>query len=486
MTREIKTRIAPSPTGDPHVGTAYIALFNYVFAKKNGGKFLLRIEDTDQTRCRADSEKAIMESLRWLGLEWDEGPDCGGAAGPYRQSERQEIYLEHANILIERNEAYRCFCTPEILAKDREQQQKDGNRRFGYNRRCRNIEPEVSAKRAASGEPFTVRLKMPIDGTSVFRDELRGDISRPNEELDDQVLIKSDGFPTYHLANVVDDHLMGITHVIRAEEWIPSTPKHVRLYDAFGWEMPVWVHMPLLRNADKNKSKISKRKNPVSLQYYKEIGIFPETLVNFLALMGFSFGNDVEKFSLNEMTEVFSFEKISLGGPVFDLEKLTWLNGLYLREKSQNQLLDDVMSLYLNKEYLSKILPLVHERMKTITDFVDLTTFFFNADLDYSLEGRLMLPKTRTPKEMSALFEEAAEKIDVLVDYNHEELDRIFRGMAEERGWKIKEVFMPVRIACFARKASPPLFESMEVTGKERIRRRLRKAAEFIKTLPVQ
>ncbi|MBU1220960.1 glutamate--tRNA ligase [Myxococcota bacterium] len=481
--KTVRTRIAPSPTGDPHVGTAYIALFNYVFAKKHGGQFLLRIEDTDQTRSRSDSELAIMESLNWLGLSWDEGPDKGGPYGPYRQSERQSIYKEQAEILLEKGEAYRCFCTPEILAADREAELKSGSRRTGYNRRCRNIDAQTSAKRAADGEPFTIRLKMAVDGDSVFTDRLRGEIRRPNEELDDQVLLKSDGFPTYHLANVVDDHLMKITHVIRAEEWIPSTPKHVRLYEAFGWEKPEFIHMPLLRNPDKNKSKISKRKNPVSLKFYKETGILPEALVNFLGLMGFSFGNDVEKFTVEQMIEVFSFDNVSLGGPVFDLEKLTWLNGLYIRDLGPEELLDRVMGLYLNREYFQKIVPLVHERMRYLSDFIDSAPFFYNGDLDYSAEGNLMVPKGRTQVEMASMFEEGAEKIDALESFSASLVEEIFRTISEQKEWKIKEIFMPVRIACLGRKASPPLFECIEVIGRERIRRRLRKAAEYVRTM---
>lgn len=485
MTQQlVRTRIAPSPTGDPHVGTAYIALFNYVFAKQNGGQFLLRIEDTDQTRARKDSERAIMDSLRWLGLEWDEGPDVGGPCGPYRQSERREIYEKHAYELLEKGEAYRCFCTPERLEQLRAYQKAAGQPP-GYDRLCRNLPREESDRRAAAGEPFTIRLKMPLDGDSIMVDRLRGKIVRSYKELDDQILLKSDGFPTYHLANVVDDHLMGITHVIRAEEWIPSTPKHIRLYEAFGWEAPEWIHMPLLRNPDKTKSKISKRKNPVSLLFYKEYGILPEALLNFLGLMGFSFGNDREKFTLQEMMEVFSFDKVSLGGPVFDLEKLIWLNGLYLREMSTEKLLDAVQNLWLNHTYLSKITPLVHERMRTLTDFVDLSTFFFNCYLDYNTEdGKQMVPKGRTCDEIIAVFEEIVDGIDAMEDYTVLNLEALLRRVTETRGWKTKDVFMPVRIAVTGRKATPPLFESMHIVGRERVRVRLRHAINFLRTLP--
>ncbi len=484
MGRTVRTRIAPSPTGDPHVGTAYIALFNYVFAKKHGGDFLLRIEDTDQTRARSDSEEAIMTSLKWLGLSWDEGPDVGGPKGPYRQSERREIYQAHAEQLLERGEAYRCFCTPDRLAALREEQRL-AKGRMGYDYHCREIPAEESARRAAAGEPFTIRLKMPKEGTSVMQDLLRGEVRRSFEELDDQVLLKSDGFPTYHLANVVDDHLMEITHVIRAEEWIPSTPKHVRLYEAFGWEAPVWIHMPLLRNPDKNKSKISKRKNPVSLAFYKEAGILPEALVNFLALMGFSFGDDMEKFTVAQMVEVFDFEKVSLGGPVFDLDKLNWLNGLYMRDLSEERLLEEIQAIWLNPTYFAKLLPLVQNRMKNLNDFIDQTAFFYNVELAYEgADGAALLPKGKTQKEMADALMGAADAMDAMESWSVANIEAALRALAEEKGLKIKELFMPVRVAISGRKASPPLFESMEALGRERVRFRLRKAAEYVKTLP--
>ncbi|MGM0595821.1 MAG: glutamate--tRNA ligase [Myxococcota bacterium] len=479
---QIRTRIAPSPTGDPHVGTAYIALFNYVFTKKSQGKFILRIEDTDRTRARRDSEKAIMESLQWLGLNWDEGPEKGGPYGPYRQSERKEIYQEHALKLLEKGEAYRCFCTPARLAELRKHNKGRGT---GYDGKCRNISPEESQKKSDAGEPFTLRLKMKTEGDSVFTDELRGQVTRPYSELDDQIILKSDGYPTYHLANVVDDHLMKITHVIRAEEWIPSTPKHVRLYDAFGWQQPKWIHMPLLRNKDKNKTKISKRKNPVSLIYYKEAGFLASALVNFLALMGFNYGDDIEKFTVDEMVGRFSFEKISLGGPVFDVDKLKWLNGLYIREMDENKLLDSIQELWLNRDYFKQLIPHVQKRMNNLNDFIGKTHFFFTSFLDYKTkDGKRLVPKSRDPKEMVKLFNEIAEKIDGLESFTIANLERMLRTLTEEKEWKIKEVFMPVRIAISGQKASPPLFESMHLLGKERLRARLREAANFVEKRP--
>src|SRR5271163_2263265 len=279
----IRVRIAPSPTGDPHVGTAYIGLINYLYARQRNGKFVLRIEDTDRARFVATSEQEIFNSLRWLGLTWDEGPDVGGPYGPYRQSERSEIYREHCDILLANGTAYRCFCTAEELEAARKQQMA-AKLPPRYPGTCSHLSPEQIQAKLDAGTPFVIRMKVPLEGSTTFRDELRGDITFDHNNVDDQVLMKSDGFPTYHLANVVDDHLMHITDVIRAEEWISSTPKHVLLYNAFGWAIPRFWHMPLLRNLD--KSKISKRKNPVSLVYYRESGFLPEAMINFLGLMG--------------------------------------------------------------------------------------------------------------------------------------------------------------------------------------------------------
>src|SRR5215469_9615901 len=336
----IRVRIAPSPTGDPHVGTAYIGLLNFIYARQRNGKFVLRIEDTDRTRFVATSEQMIFDSLHWLGLTWDEGPDVGGPFGPYRQSERTDIYRQHADILLANGTAYRCFCTPDELESVRKQQIA-AKRPPRYPGTCRGLTPEQISANLAAHKPHTIRLAVPPHGndltsSTTFRDELRGAITFEHNNVDDQVLLKSDGFPTYHLANVVDDHLMQITDVIRAEEWISSTPKHVLLYRAFGWQQPRFWHMPLLRNLD--KSKISKRKNPVSLIYYRQAGFLPEAVINFLGLMGGGMpegtGPVAEKFSLTEMVERFDVKNIRLGGPVFDLTKLRWLNGEYLRALS--------------------------------------------------------------------------------------------------------------------------------------------------------
>ncbi len=474
--RPVRVRIAPSPTGDPHVGTAYIALFNHVFARQSGGAFVLRIEDTDQTRSRADSEAQIMEALHWLGLRWDEGPDVGGPHGPYHQSERLPIYAEHAQKLVDTGRAYRCFCTSERLAELRQQQQA-AKQTPGYDRRCRALDRDESARRAA-GEAHTVRLAVPLDGAVRFRDRLRGDVEIVVSQIDDQVLLKSDGFPTYHLANVVDDRLMQITHVIRAEEWISSTPKHVLLYEAFGWEQPEWIHMPLLRNQD--RSKISKRKNPVSINFYRDAGILPHALLNFLAIMGWSFGGDREKFTLEEMVEVFSWDKVSLGGPVFNIDKLRWLNEQYIHDLDHDQLADQLLAWRLSRANLRRITPLVRERIKQLSDFIPVTEYFFSLDLDYGPVAAGLAVPGATGVDLARALGELLESYEQLPAFVAADLEQASRALCDARGWKPKHVFMVLRLGVTGRKASPPLFETMEVLGKELCRYRLRRLAEFI------
>jgi glutamyl-tRNA synthetase len=484
--RPVRVRIAPSPTGDPHVGTAYIALFNYAFARHEGGTFVLRIEDTDQSRARADSEQMIFDALRWVGLSWDEGPDVGGPFGPYRQSERGPIYARHAQILIDEGAAYRCFCTPERLHQLRVQQQAE-KQPLGYDRHCRSLAPAEAARRAAAGEAHVVRLATPDDGAIVVHDRLRGEVSIDAAQVDDQVLLKSDGMPTYHLANVVDDHLMEITHVIRAEEWISSTPKHVLLYRAFGWDEPVWLHMPLLRNAD--KSKISKRKNPVSINYYRDAGILPHALLNFLGLMGWSFGGDREKFTLAEMIEVFSWDRVSLGEPVFNQDKLTWLNEQYLHELGYQELADAVIDWRLNRAYLARLMPLVRERIKRLADVIPATEYFFAGDLDLAASPEVVadLKKLARPPwtadQMAADVLALIERLEAREGWDAAMLEEVGRAWCEDRGVKTKHGFMLLRLLVTGRKASPPLFDTMAVLGKELTRRRLRVGAKGLRAL---
>lgn len=473
----VRVRIAPSPTGDPHVGTAYIALFNYVFAKKHGGDFVLRVEDTDQVRAKASSEQLIMESLKWLGLKWDEGPDCGGPYGPYRQSERKDIYVKHAKLLLEKGHAYYCFCTADRLADMRKQKMAAGQS-TGYDRHCRALSAADVKAKLAAGEPGVIRLKMPTDGVTVVNDGLRGPVEFENQRLDDQVLLKSDGFPTYHLANVVDDHLMKISHVIRAEEWISSTPKHVVLYQSFGWEMPQFIHLPLLRNSD--KSKISKRKNPVSLSYYKRAGILPKALVNFLGLMGWSFGDDIEVFSLEQMQEKFDFKNIHLGGPVFDLVKLTWLNQQYMHKMSEDDFVNYIRDEIYSKDYLRKLKPLALERMSRFEQFADQNAFFFSGALKY--DGIEVLPKGKEKADVITMLDELVEKLDDLYEWNTKALHDLADAHRNALGWKPKDYFMTLRMITTGRRDSPPLFESLEALGREMTRFRIRDFVAWLKT----
>jgi glutamyl-tRNA synthetase len=474
----VRVRIAPSPTGDPHVGTAYIGLINFIYARQRGGKFVLRIEDTDRARFVATSEQEIFNSLRWLGLTWDEGPDVGGPYGPYRQSERTEIYREHCDLLLANGTAYRCFCTAEELEAVRKQQTA-AKLPPRYPGTCRHLSLDKSEANLAAGKPFVVRMAVPPhagDATTstTFRDELRGNITFEHTNVDDQVLMKSDGFPTYHLANVVDDHLMRITDVIRAEEWISSTPKHVLLYRAFDWQLPRFWHMPLLRNLD--KSKISKRKNPVSLIYYRQAGFLPEAMINFLGLMGGGMpegsGPVAEKFSLAEMVERFDVKNIRLGGPVFDLTKLKWLNGEYVRALAPEDFYAALRSTILSDAYLSEIASLVQTRVETLGEFGNLTHFFFADAILPTAE--VFVPKKRTLEETLAF---AAEQLTVLeaTEWTKEALEPALKKLGEEKQWAVKENFMLLRAILTGSTMSPPLLESMVVFGKARSLDRVRR-----------
>jgi glutamyl-tRNA synthetase len=471
----IRVRIAPSPTGDPHVGTAYIGLLNYIYAKQREGQFVLRIEDTDQTRFVATSEQMIFDALRWLGLAWDEGPDVGGPYGPYRQSERTGIYREHVQTLLANGSAYKSFETPEELDALRKSQLA-AKLPPRYNGAHRELTSAQIAAFEAEGRPSVIRLKVPAEGETTFRDELRGSVTFSHNNVDDQVLLKSDGFPTYHLANVVDDHLMRITDVIRAEEWISSTPKHILLYKAFGWDVPRFWHMPLLRNLD--KSKISKRKNPVSLIYYRQAGFLPQALLNFLGLMGGGMPAPTEKndtaeiFTLPQMLEGFRFDKISLGGPVFDLTKLKWLNGEYLRALSPADFFAALKSTIFSDDYLRAIVPLVQTRVETLAQVADLADFLFQDEVLPPPE--VFLPKKKTLEETLKF---AAEQLALLesTDFTVEALEPALKQLGEEKAWSVKENFTLLRTILTGKSASPPLLESMIVFSKARTLDRLRR-----------
>jgi glutamyl-tRNA synthetase len=478
----VRTRIAPSPTGDPHVGTAYVALFNYAMARKHGGQFVLRIEDTDRQRSHSASERMIFEALRWLGLEWDEGPDVGGPFAPYRQSERSEIYRDHAHELVASGAAYPCFCSRERLETLREEQRRTKGQ-LGYDGHCREIAAAEARRRVAAGEEHVIRLKMPVEGELEVEDLLRGPVRFDAAQIDDQVLLKSDGFPTYHLANVVDDHLMGISHVIRAEEWLSSLPKHAQLYRAFGWEQPLFCHLPLLRNAD--SSKISKRKNPVSLNHYRRAGYLPETMLNYLALMGWTMPDEREVFTLEEFVANFEVSDIRLGGPVFDLTKLTWLNGRYIRELTTEGLLGHLRAGLLSDDYLLKVLPLAHERIDVLEDFIGYAGFFFTGEVAYDEAARAgMVAKDKTPVETAKAFRELLEGfLDPIPEWTAATVEEAMRAFCDSQGWTSKQLFMPVRVAVTGRAATPPLFDTMAVLGKEVCRRRLRAASDLLRSM---
>ena len=472
----VRVRFAPSPTGPLHVGNAYVALFDCVFARATRGRFVLRIEDTDRERSSAESEQGILRGLKWLGLQWDEGPDVGGPYAPYRQSERAAIYREKAAELLRNGKAYRCFCTPEQLARRRSERQT--GRLTGYDGTCRKLSAEEADARAAASEKHVLRLSVPRTGETTYTDTIRGPITFKNDQIDDQVLLKSDGFPTYHLANVVDDHLMKITHVIRAEEWLSSTPKHILLYDAFGWQPPVFVHMPLLRNPD--KSKLSKRRNPTSIEWYRDQGYLPEALLNFLAHMGWSMPDDRDVFSLDEMAGQFSWDRVGTGAPVFDLQKLEWLNGVYIRGLDP----DDLAALLqrtvlegreISHELVRRTMPVVQERMKKLSDFLELTDFILHDEISPEIEE--LIPKKRNAQETADVLDRAAQALREIEPWAAEPVEARFRALVGEIEWKTREFFMSVRVAVTGRTVSPPLCESMEILGRARSLQRLETAA---------
>ncbi len=472
----IRVRIAPSPTGSPHVGTAYMGLFNYAFAKSQGGQFVLRIEDTDQTRSRPEYEAGIFDALRWIGLSWDEGPDIGGPFHPYRQSERTEIYRIHTQQLLESGKAYRCFCSPERLAAIRTNVSGE-QKAAGYDGHCRNLSESEIIEHLEAGHSCVIRLKVPEHGECTIRDRLRGPIVYGYETTDDQILLKSDSFPTYHLANVVDDHLMGITHVIRGEEWLPSTPKHILLYQAFGWDLPEFIHLPLLLNPD--GSKLSKRKNPTSIHYYRDAGFLPETLLNYLGLMSYSRPNQEEKFSLQEFVSDFDIDRISLGGAIFDMKKLTWLNGRYIRENfTPEMLLERFKSWRINDDYILRMIPMMKNRLETLGDLMPACAFLLATNIDY--ESELLIPKKRTAEEVALVIQTMLYQIDEITEWLPETIEKRIHEVADFWTWPIRDITAIFFTALMGRRVGPPLYESMALLGMDITRTRLRQALEKI------
>lgn len=495
MERKVRTRVAPSPTGDPHVGTAYIAMFNIAFAHVNNGEFILRIEDTDQNRYTEGSEQMIFDTLNWLGLNWVEGPDIGGNCGPYRQSERFHLYGDYARELVEKGEAYYCFCTSERLDNLRERQ-KAMKKAPGYDGHCRSLTKEEIEEKLANNEPYVIRLKMPYEGETVIHDRLRGDIIFENSKIDDQVLLKADGFPTYHLANVVDDHLMGITHVIRAEEWISSTPKHIQLYKAFGWEQPEFIHMPLLRNAD--RTKISKRKNPVSLNWYRDNGYLKEGLLNFLGIMAYSPKEGKEIFSLQEFKDTFNINNVSLGGPVFDLVKLGWINNQHMRLKDLKELTDLAIPFFKEKGYigdslsehereaLKRIVEIIREHAHTLKELADESEVYFKDEYSLPKIKEDMNKKDRKGIERlhNAIKDEIGKKsiklfLKKIENYSNEDIPledakTLLSDTLEEIGEGPGKVYMPLRAVLTAEPKGADLYNLISIIGKQRTIQRIK------------
>ncbi len=460
-TTKIRTRIAPSPTGeDLHIGNAYTALINYIVAKKAGGQFLIRIEDTDRTRLVEGSEDRILASLAWLGISHDEGPDKGGPFAPYRQSDRLPTYKKYAEELVAKGHAYYCFCTPARLEEMRKKQEAEHKPPM-YDGLCKSLSPQQVEKRLNAKASHVIRLNVPDSGVTEFTDLIRGKISFENALVDDQVLLKSDGFPTYHLGVVVDDHLMEITHIIRGEEWISSTPKHILLYRFFGWEMPKFAHVSVLRNPD--KSKLSKRKNPVWASWFKKEGFLPEAILNYLGTMAWSFPGGKEIFSVEEMMEAFRLEDIQTTAPVFDIEKLRWMNGEYIRTLGSADLMKKIEEYFggvYEKELMMKVLPLVRERMHTLKEFASLADFFFH---------KPQQPERPTKRELVEIVKSALTDCQ----WTHDEMEQALRKNAEEKGAKARDVFMELRLAVTGKTVGPPLLESLEILGKEETLARL-------------
>jgi glutamyl-tRNA synthetase len=470
----VRTRVAPSPTGDPHVGTAFAALANYCFAKHHGGDFILRIEDTDRARSTLDSEKAILDALHWLGIAWSEGPDIGGPSGPYRQSERTEIYHKYVNVLLEQGHAFRCFCTPERLEEMREEQ-KLLKRPPAYDGRCLRLAPAEVESLLAQGVPYVVRMVVPSEGKIVVHDLLRGEVDFEAETVDMQVLLKSDGMPTYHLANVVDDHLMGITHVMRGEEWLPSAPKHVLLYRYFGWTMPQLCHLPLLRNPD--RSKLSKRKNPTGILFYRRMGYLPEALLNFLGLLMIPVGEGDEMMDLATMVERFDVMHLSVAGPVFDQKKLDWLNARYIRERLDlDGFAARVREWALNPQYMRPIAALAQGRIERLSDLGPLLAFFFAGSLGVTAE---QLRDTKLDEEtLRKLLALALAELDALPVWDIAGIEGVLRGVADRLGVKFRDAVRPFYVAITGSPTSVPLFDSMALLGRDLCRERLRRALE--------
>ena len=483
----VRVRYAPSPTGDFHVGGARTALFNYLFARHHGGTFILRIEDTDQKRHNPEALAWLLDGLRYLGLNWDEGPQVGGSYGPYTQTERLDTYQEYCQQLLDSGHAYRCFCTPERLEAVRLERQKNNDPTTGYDRFCRDIDPTEAANRAAQGENHVVRAKLPLTGEITVHDVIRGDITVQNSQLQDTVLMKSDGIPTYHLANVIDDHLMEISHILRGDEWVNSLPLHAHLYNAFGWQPPVMAHLPLILNPS-GQGKMSKREGrapdgqilPVFVRTFKGLGYLPEAMVNYLALLGWSYDDKTEFMSRVELIERFDLARVNASPAAWNYDKLDHFNGHYIRQLEVEDLTDRLLpylaaaGFEVDRHKMLKITPLIQERLTTLSEAPAKVDFFFVDELpDY--DGTELVPKKGDAAMALTVLERAYQTLQT-VGFKHDELDAALRADAQALGLKAGQMFQPIRVAVCGRMVAPPLFETLEVLGREPSLKRIKQA----------
>ena len=483
MAEEVRVRFAPSPTGEPHIGNVRTALFNWLFAKSCGGKFVVRVEDTDQERLVPGAMDAVLDCLEWLNIPWDEGPRVGGPYAPYIQSERLTIYQELAESLLSRGRAYPCYCSRDRLARMRDERRAQGFT-TAHACECRTMTiQERRDKEAESGAPV-IRFGMPTSGVTKVHDLIRGDVEWQNDLQEDFIILKSDGFPTYHLAVVTDDHLMNISHVLRAEEWLPGTPRHLQLYDALGFAPPEFGHLPIILGPD--RSKLSKRHGATGVLEYREEGFLPEALVNFMALLGWSLDDKTEVLPVEEIAGSFTLDRITKSAAVFDREKLEWMSGVYMRQLSTGDLADRMLpflerdlpkdSLPVERPYLERIVPLVQERVKLLSDADEWTSYFFNDVPEYD-------PKTLIQRNMDAqstlgALRRASDEVAAAASFDHESLEELLRAVGAELALSARQFFGVLRTAVTGRTAAPPLFETMEVLGRDRVLRRLESAAE--------
>ncbi|MFH1347249.1 MAG: glutamate--tRNA ligase [Candidatus Margulisiibacteriota bacterium] len=476
----IRVRFAPSPTGALHIGGARTALFNWLFARNQGGKFILRIEDTDRERSTIEANRAIFHGLEWLGLDWDEGPNIGGPFGPYYQTERLEIHQKHVDQLVKEGKAYYCFCTPEELEQKRKEAaaRKEAPR---YDGKCRKLSEEEIKAELASGKRKVVRFMLPPIGDTVVHDLVRGKVVFKNELLDDFVILKSDGFPTYNFACVVDDHLMEITHVIRGDDHLSNTPRQILLYQAFGWKLPKFAHLPMILGKD--KARLSKRHGATSVIDYSDVGYLPEAMLNYIAKLGWGHG-DQEIFSRKELIEKFSLKEVNKSSGIFDTDKLNWLNGKYIREILPERLVDLCEPLLIEAygnhdvEYIKKVVLAFHDRLILIPDIVPLSKYFFSDNFEYDPKGVQKHFKTGHAKKILETLKYQLAKVE---PFKKENIEPIFKSLAAEMGVKLGVVIHPCRLALTGTLQSPPMYDVVEILGKENVLERLNKALNFIK-----